>query len=318
MGARGVRDPMGGLSRRLLPALALVVGLFLFGVSLFALGIEAAGEEPRPMDPSSLTVAGGTGILAYPTNYVGARSQRIEVSYAFPQGPGDAYVLSCDDLSAIQRGETPRAPLMSFRQLREGSFVVSAQTLSFAEPPCPPTIVFAWDAAEGDAAAGRPSATVTSHVVSFDMGRQWILLMMMGAGSVLVILGGLGARARSLNAPAPGSGTSPLEVLRGSLDRMGEQLERTRRHLLFAGVLGVFLWYPFLVPWAWKRAAQTGGDPLFPWAVGGLTLAFLVVLTALWARELHRLDRELHAWRDRMGELRARETGLMDDLERGG
>jgi hypothetical protein len=98
---------------------------------------------------------------------------------------------------------------------------------------------------------------------------------------------------------------------------MGEQLERARRHLLYAGVLGVVLWYPVLVPWAWNQASRTSDSPLFPWGVGVLTLAFLLVLTLLWARELHRLDRELLAWRSRMAELRKRESGLMETFEQG-
>jgi len=115
--------------------------------------------------------------------------------------------------------------------------------------------------------------------------------------------------------PPPPAEDSTVEALRASLDRMGEQLERTRKHLLLAGILGVFLWYPFLVPWAWQQAARSSDDPVVPWGVAAMTLAFLVVLTILWAREFLHLDRELNAWRGRIGELRDREEHLMDALE---
>ena len=79
-------------------------------------------------------------------------------------------------------------------------------------------------------------------------------------------------------------------------------------------MLGVFLWYPILVPWAWQQAARASDVPIFPWAIAAMTLVFLLVLTVLWAREFARLDRELHGWRDRLKELRERETHLMDKL----
>jgi hypothetical protein len=143
--------------------------------------------------------------------------------------------------------------------------------------------------------------------------------MLMVGGALLALFGGLAwARVlgpRAVSAPAQ---DSTVEALRGSLDRMGEQLERTRRHLLFAGVLGVFLWYPILVPWAWQQAARASDDPLVPWAVAAMTIAFLLALTLLWAREFLALDRELNAWRGRLRELRSREQAFMDTLEHEG
>ncbi len=80
-------------------------------------------------------------------------------------------------------------------------------------------------------------------------------------------------------------------------------------------MLGIFLWYPFLVPWTWRQAALASDDPVLPWAVAAATLVFLIALTILWAREFLRVDRELTGWRGRMGELRRREEGLMSALE---
>lgn len=318
---------MAGALRRSLATLALAAGLLLFGVGLLALGIEAAEEDPRPLDPSSLTAANGTAVLAYHTEYLRSSSRRLEVSYAFPGAPGEVYVLACNALDPVRQGDPPTAPWLAFTHVQEGSFVISTQTL----PPdarralvvdprsgitsyCDPVIAFRWSIAGNDTAANHPEVGVAYYSTSFDAGRHWVLLVLMTAGSTLALLGGL-ARARHRAPDLIASGEeSPLEVLRALLERMGEQLEATRRHLLFAGVLGVFLWYPVLVPWAWKRAAHTGVSPLFPWAVAGLTLAFLGVLTLLWAHALYRLDRELVAWRERMAALRARENSLMETL----
>ena len=314
---------MAGRRMRILAPLALLLGVLLFGIALLALGIEAAGEDPFPLAPSSLTTANGTAVLAYPLKNFASGSNRVHVSYAFPQGPGDAYVVHCEDLEALRRGGAPAEALLAFPQLREGRFVATQQTLPVGYSPsmgllqgCETAVAFRWSVAGDDATANRPEATVTSHKTAFDAGRYWLVLLMMTAGASLALVGGLAwARPREWGARPPGADESPLEVLRSSLDRLGGQLETTRRHLLLAGVLGLFLWYPFLVPWAWRAAQRTTGNPLFSWAVAGLTLAFLVVLTGLWARELHRLDRELVAWRARMAELRDREDSLMDTLE---
>lgn len=319
---------MAGRARRWLPLLALGAGIFLFGLSLVVIGIEAAGVDPRPLEPSAFTSANGTALLAYPTKYFGAGTEHIEVAYTFPQAPGDALVVDCEGYGALLRGERV-TPLIAFTGLREGAFVVSHQTLptgahydivvdpqTGARTFCEPVVVFAWPIA-GDASANRPDASVAAHRVAFDMGRQGILLVLLTASSLLALLGGLAWARRRSPAATPASDATTLEVLRASLDGMGEQLQRTRHHLQLAGVLGIFLWYPVLVPWAWREAAQTDVSAAFPWAIAGLTLAFLVVLTALWVRELHRLDREILAWRGRMGQLREREAGLLQTLEQG-
>lgn len=326
MGRAGVTMPMAGRIARRLPPVALFAGVALFALGLFVLGVEATGEEPRPLEPGSLTASNGTAVLAYPTRAVIAGSMRVEVSYAYPDAPGSAYYLDCLDLAAVRRGEAPGAPLLSFTGLQEGTFVISSQTVPVPDAPvltpdprtgvpraCDPAVAFVWAVGGDDPSQNQPTATVDLYYGSFDAGRYWVLLAVMAAGALLALLGGL-AWARTRTTSLPAAGDDPLGIMRASLDRLGEQMERTRRYLLFAGVFGVFLWYPVLVPWTWKQAKLTSDNSLFAWAVGALTLTFLVVLTALWARELHRLDRELVAWRARMAELRQRETNLMDTL----
>lgn len=320
---------MVALLRRLLPPLTLLAGLFLFGVGLFVIGIEASGTDPEALEPSAFVSENGTAALAYPTKYFGMRGDQVKVSYAFPTAPGDALVVDCAGYQALLAGR-PMTPLLAFTGLQDGAFAVTYQTLpsgahyAIAVDPqtgartfCEPVVVFRWDVAQGDAAANRPVAHVTYHRGAFDMERSSLVLVVMTASSLLALLGGLSWARQRAKAPVPPAATSALEVLRASLDRMGGQLQRTRHHLLLAGVFGVFLWYPVLVPWAWRQAARTEVSAAFPWAVAGLTFAFLAVVTWLWTRELHRLDREILAWRSRLGQLREREDGLLDILEQG-
>lgn len=328
---------MAGRLRRLrplVPPLVLFAGLFFFGLSLLLLGTEATEEGPRELHPSSLTVDNGTALLVYHAAYLRQNSERVEVEYEFAQTAGDAYFVGCEDLERLKAGNPPAAPLLAFTNLREGSFVVSRQTVTdrdalFVEREsregstylryCEPAAVFQWAAPEGDPAPNRPNATVTYHTAKLDGEAFGFLAVLMGGSALLALFGGLAwARARTHDPRPLPDEDSTVEALRSSLDRMGEQLERTRKNLLLAGVLGVFLWYPFLVPWAWQQAARSTDDPVIPWGVAALTLAFLLVLTVLWAREFLRLDRELNAWRGRLGELRDREAHLMDTLDQGG
>lgn len=321
---------MAGRFRRIAPPAALFAGLFLFGVSLLVLGTEASEEGTIALDPSSLTVVNDTALLVYPVGYYGSSDVRVNVTYAFPQAAGDAFFVGCADNAAMKAGGDPVAAPLAFTRLREGSFVVSSQTvprtaqsLFYTEDPetgriayCKSAVVFRWAAVEGDPATNRPEVSVVYHSAALDEANFALLAILMGGGAALALGGGLRwARARPDHDRRPPADDSTVEALRASLDRMGEQLERTRQHLLYAGILGVFLWYPVLVPWAWQQAARSSDDPVIPWAVAALTLVFLLVLTVLWAREFLQLDRELSAWRGRMWELRHREEGLMDTLD---
>lgn len=316
--------------RRLVPPLALFAGLFFFGLSLLLLGTQATEEASRPLDASSLTVANGTALLVYPVeSYFSSRA--INVTYLYPQAPGDAYFVGCEDIGRMREGGAPTQPLLAFQRLKEGTFLISDQTVTSRDPiftvdeergtyeyVCDPAVVFQWAAAGDDPGANRPSVSVIYQSARLDGGQFAALSILMGASALAALLGGLAWVRGRTPTVWPSWGDSTVEALRGSLERMGEQLERTRKLLLLAGVLGVFLWYPFLVPWAWLQAARASDDAVVPWVAATMTLLFLVVLTVLWAREFLRLDRELNAWRGRLGELRDREAHLLDTLEQGG
>ena len=316
--------------RRHFPFLALLAGLFFFGLSLLLLGTQATREDAFTLQPGGLTLANGTAVLVYPVSYYGYVSDHINVSYAFPQAPGDAYYLGCGDVERLRAGDAPLQPVLAFQHLREGTFIISHQTISRTDPlynttpegerrrVCDPAVVFHWVTAEGDPSPNRPVVDIVYYPSQLDGETFALLAVLMGASALAALLGGLAwVRGRAV-ASWPTSDDSTVEALRTSLDRMGEQLERTRKLLLLAGVLGVFLWYPFLVPWAWIQASRASDDPVAPWGAALMTLLFLIVLTVLWAREFLRLDRELNAWRNRIVELRDRESVLLDTLDADG
>jgi hypothetical protein len=317
-----------GRLRRLLPPVAMVFGLFLFGIALVQLGSQASPQQARVLHPGSLTMANGTAVLVYPVNYFAYRQDHIEVSYSFPEAPGDAYFVDCPGAAALAKGRLPQAPLLTFVGQRTGTFVVSYQTLPPIESyltydvelnrPCDAAVALVW-AATTDPGQNKPDVAVLYYEAGLG-GEDFVLLAMLMGGSALVtLLGGL-AWARMGHTPTqvPPSDGSTVEALRAALDQVVAQLERTRKNLLFAGILGVFLWYPFLVPWSWQQAMRASDDETIALAVAGLTLAFLLALTILWAREFLRLDRHLTAWRGRLGELRTREDDLLESLEHSG
>lgn len=316
---------MARRARRILAPLAMLLGLLLFGTSLLQLNSQANPRQEVQLNPGSLALANGTAVLLYPIDYFGFWTDRIEVAYSFPDAAGDAYVIGCEDTAALLGGDPAASPFMRFNGLREGSFVITRQTLpplshfysvdQASRVPCDPAVAFVW--ATDDPTQNRPDASVLYYEAGLVGEEFFWLSLLMGSSALLTLAGGLSWVRTTHLASAPTEG-STVEALRASLDQVVVQLERTRKHLLFAGVLGIFLWYPFLIPWSWQKAMEASGHAGTAFGVAAFTLAFLVALTILWAREFVRLDRHLAAWRSRLGQLRLREEGLMESLEQGG
>lgn len=318
---------MAGRLRRVVPPFALFAGLLFFGLGLLYLAAESHEEGELALAPSVLAVTGGSGLVVYPVEYHNEDTERIDVAYTFPGGSGEAYFVGCADVARLREGAPPQAPFLAFTGLADATFHVDHQVVADWRPfyvedggfrhYCAPALAFRWPAQGDDPSVGRPEVRAVHRSADLDGESFVALAILMGGGALAALLGGLAwARGRDHATPA-GEGGSTVEMLRAGLDQMGAQLERTRRHLLLGGVLGVFLWYPALVPWVWQTAERASESAFVPWAVAGLTILFLGVLTLLWAREFHRLDRELQAWRERMRALREREEGLLATLEGG-
>jgi len=317
---------------RSLPLAFMLTGVALFGASLAALSLEGSGAGTHELEPTTLVVANDSAVILYPVDYHGHRYSRVDVQYEFPREAGEAYFVGCSDAAALERGEAPAAPALKFTHQRSGKFVVWDQTVrdiaalyggvapDARDASCRPAVAFRWPAIEQDAALNRPEVAARYYAGHFD-GENFLALLAPMAGGPLLALGG-GLWWARMRAPAserlPHADHSMAESLRRLMDRMGEQLERTRRHLLFAGFVGIFVWYPLLLPWAWRQARLATDDPVIHWTVTGLAVLFLLVLTFLWAREYVRLRVELVAWRRKIGELRAKEHGFLRRLDADG
>src|SRR5688572_21884367 len=90
--------------RRFAPPVALFVGLFIFGMSLFSLGSAASRDSVQTLEPSALVVANGTAALVYPVEYYAYGRATVNVSYSFPQAAGDAYFVGCPDAQRLLAG----------------------------------------------------------------------------------------------------------------------------------------------------------------------------------------------------------------------
>jgi hypothetical protein len=177
-------------------------------------------------------------------------------------------------------------------------------------------VVFRW-AAGDDALANRPDAQVgLVHNTMLDspLGGALGLVAFAGAAAMAVGTWGIVARRRRPE-PVPDDDEGMAEALLRLAERSEAWLSRTRRYLLLAGVLGVVLWYPFLVPLVWSAGRDLVPAPWGSWLLAGLAALLLATLTFLWARALHQLDRDLDAWRAKVARLRLRERELLAELE---
>lgn len=305
---RGERRSPGPLAW--LAPIAFVAGIVLLGLTLLVFSLAASGAEPQRIEYHEEGVANGTAYLAYPVPLQGRADLRLDVSFRFP-GTGAAYTTGCRDLERFKAGGAPLLQDMRTEGAR-GRFSTNVPALA---PDCPVLyVVLAWDASTGDPAANRPEVEVVVSSILVD-GPVGSLAVGAGIlGSLLAAVGGIGwgRRLRRPGAvePAPDD-ESTAEALLRAAQRGGDWLERTRRYLVAAGVLGVFMWYPVLLPWAWRTALQGTRERWLPWAMAASAGALLLVLTAVWVVEYLRIDRELAAWRERVARLREREAALL-------
>ena len=337
--------------RRALPPsaapVAFLVGLVVAGMSLLLLGVLAAEGGTTPIPSRFSEFDNGTVIAGHLVPPYAPDPSVLEVSYAFPEGPGDVYLLHCADLERLREGRPLLDPLVREEGVRSGSFSRSMAgylgygTIYFRQGDAPAApgaqpgagagssavggdpldvrascvgafVAFRW---EGDPQANRPQVDIRVREVPLDSVPAALLFGLAGVGGAIALAAGL-AWGRTGRAPPPrredGAGTA--ETLYRLAVRSEAWLARTRRYVLISGPVGIFLWYPVLIPWTWRLGREGSGAAWMPWALAAATLLFLVGLTTLWAREFVRLDRELAAWREQLAELRRREETLLAEL----
>jgi len=306
------------------------------GTSLFLLGLLASSAREMPFESiGNETVVNETArvTLGLVGHYSIPHDSYVEATYRFPVSPGDAYFLDCWAYLDLVQGRpvSPEAPVI--RGMREHEFRAPVEDIInpparllageavdsfYADPRCPGLYaVFEWPAS-GDWRANRPEARaqfVSSAL--FDSPFSAVLPALAALGAIVAFIGFTlwtkERRAREPSVVTPEETTA--EALYHFAIRTEAWLVRTRRYLLMAGFLGIFLWYPLLLPWAWQVGDTVGGAPWARWAFVAGAAVLLLGLTGIWLREFRALDRELSDWRKRVARLRRREEELMAQIE---
>lgn len=341
---------------------AFLLGLVVLGVSALLLGVLATEGDTTVLDDRlRMDRRDDLVALSYLVPPYAPDDALLEVTYAFPHGPGDVYVLDCADLERVLQRQAPRRPLVALHDAREGAFsepmdnylgygwylfdasgdatgagnatsgggassgggssretVVLGSGASVPGGVCGGVYVSFVYAQAAGADDNRPQVEVRVREVPLDGADAIALFALSAVSGLLALAGGLEwQRRRRAASPAAGAdeGAGTAETLRRLAERSEAWLARTRRYVLISGPLGIFLWYPVLIPWAWRAGREGSGTAWMPWALAGGALLFLAGLTTLWAREALRLDRELKAWREQLAELRRREEALLAELD---
>lgn len=310
---------------RLAP-IAFVAGIVLFGLSILALTFTATAPGHGPVEEHETTVVGDEVVLAYPVPISPHVATRIDASFDYPRHAGDAMIVGCSGYSALLHGQEPRevGPSTSGTSGRLSS-ATSPEAFGDTDAPslrCPfRYAIFQWDLRGEEPSANRPDVTVETAPVLLPGVVIGVVSGTAVIGLVLAIVGGT-AWARRLQrvhgTETADDAESTSETLLLLIGKTGDWLTRTRRYLIAAGILGIFLWYPIVLPWAWSTALRGSSGSVYPWLLTVGALTFLLFLTVVWARAYLRLDRELVAWRDRMDRLRTREAQLLADLDASG
>lgn len=310
------------LVERLAP-ISFVAGILLMGLALLASTFVATAPGYGPVEDHETTVVDDTALLAYPVPVSPQVAARIDVAFAYPEHPGDAMIVGCREYSALLQGQDP-GPYRTSTSGTSGRLSSTVSPGPFADNDAPSGscpfryVVFQW-ALQGEApAANEPDVTVTTSPVVLPA----VLLGVLGfaglLGLALALIGGTAwsrRLARTRRPVSAGDDEATSETLLLLIGKTGDWLTRTRRYLIAAGILGIFLWYPVVLPWAWNMALRGSAASWYPWLATAGALAVLLTVTLVWARAYLRLDRELIAWRDRMERLRERENELLAHLD---
>ncbi|MBW3583941.1 MAG: hypothetical protein KY455_12680 [Euryarchaeota archaeon] len=309
---------------RLAP-LAFVAGSVLLGLTLLAFTFIATAPGYGPIEDSEQTVVDDTAVLAYPVPVSYNVPTRIDVAYVYPDHAGEAMIAACADYATILRGGEPTRLHTSStgdRGRLTTTFAPDIRSDPRDERGCGFLyVILRWEIQADSPAANRPDVQVTTSpaILPGFVSASLVLLALLGVTLTLV---GATAWARRLARGRPAipadEDESTTETLLLLVHESGDWLRRMRRYLIAAGVLGIFLWYPLVLPWAWRMAVQGSPGATAPWlfAAGGLGL--LAVLTVVWARAYLRLDRQLVAWQDRVARLRDREDQMLQKLQAAG
>lgn len=309
---------------RLAP-IAFVLGVLLFGLSILALTFNATAPGFGPVEEHETTVVDEDVLQAYPVPVSRQVATRIDVTFEYPRHAGDAMIVGCSGYSALLQGQDPDRVHSSSSGDR-GSISTGTSPEGFRggapDPQCPFLYaVLQWELRGEEPTANQPEATVTSSPVIM----PGLVLTVAGVtaviGIAIALLGGT-AWSRRLQrvrgTVAAGDDESTSETLLHAIGKTGDWLTRTRRYVILAGILGIFLWYPVVLPWAWTTSLRGSSTHFYPWLLSFGALTLLLILTIFWAREYLRLDRELVAWRKRMDRFHKRETQLLADLDASG
>jgi hypothetical protein len=300
-------------------AAVFFVGLLVFLGSLLAIGVLSVETGPQAIDPRGPYSGNGTAtyLMMLPYGRYDLTGH-VTGSWSFPQGTGRFLVVSCSEVANLTRGEPIPDPVLATAPSGHGSIDLPTRDLLFidvrdARDYCGPNVMALQWAAGADPTLTAPRLQLQAENDPLAGATGVVLLAISGLGVILVAVGGTvwlrGQREPPAAGPAPEESTA--ESLRQLTDRSVAWLERMRRYLRLGGVLGLLLWYPVVLAWAWSIAhvSTTSSVPLL---LALVVVAFLGVLTTLWAREYHAISRELRGWRERVEALRRREEEMME------
>lgn len=314
---------------RSLPVAGLAAGLMLFVLAVVVLAYLAGEASHTEVTEHATVEANGTMRRIYPIPT--GDNLRTEVAYSFASGEGSVAVVPCSDRGWSSEAWEPAFVVERQGPASSGFLVVdgSASGDLILRAPVPPiapsqpsdgdpaflfcsgrSLVFEW----GAAMASEPTVQAIVHDTPLDGGPAQVAVLASVVGLLAVAVSSVWLLRRRPT-PRPADSESTVETLVEALRLSTGWLERSRTHLLVAGLLGIVVWYPVLLPWAWNAGSGASSSPWGAWLMAGLVVVGLLGATLLWGWRLLALDRDLRQWRDRLESLRRREQDLLAGIE---